>query len=98
MKKSVNPVIKSKAIMEQFVDFRRDLCLLAMDRQDEVMHMLNENNYDRADYKQDLAKNYEKALDMAKEIYRSMYELNKFLADLNDDCVEQISAESCDSV
>lgn len=98
MKKSANPIIKSKAVMEQFVDFRRDLCFLAMDRQDEVMHMLSEGNYDRADYKQDLAKNYEKALDMAKEIYRSMYELNRFLIDLNDDCVEQVSAESCDSI
>lgn len=98
MKKSANPVIKSKAVMEQFVDLRRDLCFLAMDRQDEVMHMLNEENYDRADYKQFLARDYEKALDMAKEIYRSMYELNKFLAKLNDDCVEQVSAESCDSI
>lgn len=94
MKKSTNPVIKSKVIMEQFFDFRRDLCFLAMDRQDEVMFMLNEDNYDRADYKQALAKNYEKALDMAKEIYRSMYELNKFLVDLNDDCVERVSERS----
>lgn len=26
------------------------------------------------------------------------YELNKFLADLNDDCIEQVSAESCDFI